>query len=29
LDVYQPAPQPRTDEREPEGERGVVILDLG
>jgi hypothetical protein len=29
LDVYQPAPKPRTDEREPEGERGVIILDLG
>ena len=29
VDVYQPAPKPRTDEREPEGERGVIILDLG
>lgn len=29
LDVYQPAPTPRSDEREPEAERGVIILDLG
>ena len=29
VDVYQPAPKPRGDEREPDVERGVIILDLG
>ncbi|HET9931402.1 MAG TPA: hypothetical protein VFQ35_11965 [Polyangiaceae bacterium] len=30
VDVYQPAaPKPRGDEPEPDGERGVIILDLG
>lgn len=27
LDVYQPAPEPASDE--PRSERGIVILDLG
>jgi hypothetical protein len=28
LDLYHPAPEPNEDE-EPQGDRGVIILDLG
>ncbi len=29
IDVYQPAPDPTSEDRERDEDRGVVILDLG
>lgn len=29
VDVYQPAPEPGSEDRDREDDRGVIILDLG